>query len=112
MNASRKPLPNKLKQIISNDKKNAGKNNSCGYASKLPFADAIKAPIDVSFSPLKLIIPKYVSIVSDHITPGITSTVLVTIVPSELGKMCLNIILGSLAPSVRAAKTYSYNLKR
>ena len=39
-------------------------------------------------------------------------TQLVMIVPKEFGKICLNIMRLSLAPNVRAAKTYSWFLNR
>ena len=45
-------------------------------------------------------IPRYVRDVSELITLGITSAQLVTMVPSEFGKMCLNISRQSDAPSV------------
>ena len=43
---------------------------------------------------------------------GITKAILVTMVPRPFGKMCLNMILASLAPRVLAARTYSWFLKR
>ena len=49
---------------------------------------------------------------SEKMTPGMVITALVTMVPRELGKMCLKISRRSLAPRVRAASTYSCPLKR
>ena len=59
-------------------------------------------------SGLKEIIDNFVK--QTKITPGITSTEPVMMVPNELGKMCLNMMLQSLAPSVLAARTYSWFL--
>jgi hypothetical protein len=64
-------------------------------------------PRDVIVEPPRLTIPRKESILSLKITLGITSAEDVMIVPSELGKMCFQIILLSRAPSVLAAITYS-----
>ena len=70
-------------------------------------ASANNVPSEVVVLPPTFIIPKYESILSEKITPGITKTDDVIKVPSVFGKMCFHIIRWSLAPSVRAAKTYS-----
>lgn len=79
----------------------------CGYVTKYGCPPANKVPTEVMLEVDKLIIPKYDNDVSEKIIPGITRTELVTIVPNELGKMCLNIIRKSFAPNVLDAKTYS-----
>ena len=64
-------------------------------------------PILVPTRSIRFTIPKYVNVVSVLTTFGMISAQLVTIVPREFGKMCLNISRLSDAPSVRAAYTNS-----
>ena len=51
--------------------------------------------------------PRYESMDSVKMTPGMVSTDPVMIVPKEFGKIYLNMMRLSFAPSVRAASTYS-----
>ena len=112
LNASLNPLPNKLKQIISNDIIIAGKIIKCGNCVHMPLASDNNVPKLVAFEPPKLTIPKKLNILSLKITLGITKADDVIIVPSVLGKICFQIILLSLAPNVLAAITYSWFLNR
>lgn len=86
---------------------NAGNNTTCGAVVRTfcP-AESIEPTLDI-VELSKLIIPKYDKDVSLKMTPGITSTEPVIIVPIEFGKICRHIMRISLAPSVRAASTYS-----
>ncbi len=79
----------------------------CGYVARYFCAPAKRVPTDVKFPVERLMMPKYDKLVSEKIMPGMTKTELVMMVPSELGKMCLNMILQSDAPNVLAARTYS-----
>ena len=85
----------------------AGNKIICGYDTRNGCPAANKVPTDVILPELRLIMPKYDNDVSEKIIPGIIRTELVIIVPKAFGKICLNIILGSLAPNVREARTYS-----
>ena len=61
----------------------------------------------VIVEPPRFTIPRKLKMLSLKIVPGMTSTEDVMIVPSELGKICFQIIRLSLAPNVLAAMTYS-----
>ena len=107
MNASLKPLPNKLNEIMSNEITIAGKTMRYGSEVITPCPSLSNVPKDVVVVKLRLIIPKYVNVDSEKITLGIIRTVDVTSVPAALGRMCLKISRLSFAPRVRDARTYS-----
>lgn len=85
----------------------AGNNTTCGALVITDCPAVSIEPIDERVALSRFTTPRYESEVSLNITPGITSTEPVMSVPRELGNMCLNIILASLAPRVLAARTYS-----
>ena len=107
LNASRSPFPNRLKLSIKSEMKRAGNTIIYGYVLKYGCALESIFPTLVILPVLRVMIPRYDRLDSVMIIPGMVKTELVMIVPNELGKMCLNISLPSLAPNVLAASTYS-----
>jgi hypothetical protein len=96
-----------LKEISSKEINAAGQKIMWGYVESKPLPFESNVPTDVCVEDSRLTIPRYVKLDSEKITPGIIRILPVISVPIALGKMCLNISLLSLAPSVLAERTYS-----